>query len=114
MSDQPEALRLADVLEQQAAWEARYGPSELEELLPDSATLLRRQHAEIESLKAERDTLRGILCRMVQLAEFWINREDIRGYSARQYKTWHALGYGSSTMRAARLAIVKTTGCNDE
>lgn len=56
MSDQPEALRLADALEQQAAWEARYGPSELEELLPDSATLLRRQHAEIERLYAQRSS----------------------------------------------------------
>ena len=57
--DPTEALRLADALEQQAAWKARYGPSELEELLPDSATLLRRQHAEIERLKAQRNALRA-------------------------------------------------------
>ena len=65
---------------------------------------------EIERLKAERDALLVILCRMVDLAEFWINREDRREYSEQQYKTWHALGYGSSTMRDARAAIAKAEG----
>jgi hypothetical protein len=46
MNEKPEALRLADALKE------RHGANSFED---DAATELRRQHAEIERLKAERD-----------------------------------------------------------
>ena len=49
MSDQPEALRLADDLDNEGA----YYP------VDKAAAELRRQHAEIEALKAERDALKA-------------------------------------------------------
>jgi hypothetical protein len=108
MSDQPEALRLADALEQQAAWEARYGPSELGELLPESATLLRRQHAEIEALKAERDALRTD-------AERWkgLFAEALDAFNSRRPTDieWSAM---RDMAREARAAIAKVEGGNDE
>lgn len=42
---------------------------------------------------------------MVELAEYWFNREDRRGFSADQYRTWHALGFGSNTVLNAREAL---------
>jgi hypothetical protein len=45
MTTQPEALRLADALQQQAVWEGHYGPSYLRDLLPEAAAELRRLHA---------------------------------------------------------------------
>ena len=51
MSAQPEVLRLADALQQQAVWEGHYGPSYLRDLLPEAAAELRRLHAENERLK---------------------------------------------------------------
>ena len=50
MSDQPEALRLAELFELEDDPESQYRKA---------AALLRRQHAEIELLKAERDVLRA-------------------------------------------------------
>jgi hypothetical protein len=50
MSTQPEALRLADALQQQAVWEGHYGPSYLRDLLPGAAAELRRLHAECNDL----------------------------------------------------------------
>jgi hypothetical protein len=44
MTDKPEALRLADALQQQAVWEGHYGPSYLRDLLPEAAAELRRLH----------------------------------------------------------------------
>ena len=52
MSAQPEVLRLADALQQQAVWEGHYGPSYLRDLLPEAAAELRRLHAENERLSA--------------------------------------------------------------
>jgi hypothetical protein len=49
-ANRPEALRLADALQQQAVWEGHYGPSYLRDLLPEAATELRRLHAENERL----------------------------------------------------------------
>lgn len=71
---------------------------------------IRQLQSELAGERAERDALLGILCRMVDLAEFWINREDRREYLEQQYKTWYALSYGSSTMRDARDAIAKAKG----
>ena len=48
---QPEALRLADALQQQTVWEGHYGPSYLRDLLPEAAAELRRLHAENEALR---------------------------------------------------------------
>lgn len=44
MADQPEALRLADGLQHQAAWERHYGPSHLLDFLLQAAAELRRLH----------------------------------------------------------------------
>ena len=52
MSAQPEALRLADALQQQAVWEGHYGPSYLRDLLPEAADELRRLHAQRDALLA--------------------------------------------------------------
>jgi hypothetical protein len=45
MADKPEALLLADDLQEQAVWESLYGPSHLRDLLPEAAAELRRLHA---------------------------------------------------------------------
>jgi len=44
---------------------------------------------------------------MIDLAEFWINREDRREISYEQWRAWHALGHGSNIMREARAALAK-------
>ena len=54
MTTQPEALRLADELCEPVP--DYHAPTSLEEA---SATELRRQHSEIEKLKAERDALKA-------------------------------------------------------
>ncbi len=46
MTDKPEALRLADALQQQAVWEGHYGPSYLRDMLSAAAAELRRLHSE--------------------------------------------------------------------
>jgi ABC-type transporter Mla subunit MlaD len=48
---QPEALRLADDLQEQAVWESLYGPSHLRDLLPEAATELRRLHDHTQMLE---------------------------------------------------------------
>ena len=45
MADKPEALRLADDLQQQAIWERKFGPSHLRDLLGQAEAELRRLHA---------------------------------------------------------------------
>lgn len=45
---------------------------------------------------------RALLQEMVALAEFWINREDTRGKSESEYRTWLALGHHSNALRNAR------------
>ena len=72
---QPEALRLAAALQQQAVWEGHYGPSYLRDLLPEAAAELRRLHEahdwqyrmagerlrRIEKLEAQQDALLAAL-----------------------------------------------------
>ena len=53
MSEKPEALRLADLLKTHF-WEGKCGRDEWDA----AATELRRQHAEIERLKADNERLR--------------------------------------------------------
>jgi len=48
---QPEALRLADDLQEQAVWESLYGPSHLRDLLPEAAAELRRLHDHTQMLE---------------------------------------------------------------
>lgn len=66
-----------------------------------------KQHdaAHVAALEKRVRDLETALRQMVDLAEFWINREDRREYSEQQFKTWHALGHGSNAMREARAAI---------
>lgn len=54
---------------------------------------------ELESdLAAAQEALRG----MIDLAEFWINREDRSGMSEERYKIWLALGHQSNAMKRAK------------
>jgi hypothetical protein len=62
---------------------------------------------EIDRSRAEVAQLRALLRNMVELAEFWINREDRRQFSEHEYRTWRALGHDSSAMKAARAALAK-------
>ena len=91
MSEQPEALWLADKLTgfHVDSW-----------VLLDAAAELRRLH----SVNAE---LLEALRQSADLAEYWFLREDRRNLSESEHKTWHALGYGSSAYKAARAAIAK-------
>lgn len=60
----------------------------------------------------QNERLRELLRGMVDLAEFWINRE-YTGERARgawdktegEYRTWLALGYESKALRAAKAAL---------
>ena len=70
----------------------------LRKLMDDAEVVIVRQ-------RAERDALRALLARMVDLAEFWINREDGRSKSEQEWKTWHACGHGSNAMRDAKAAL---------
>jgi len=61
-------------------------------------------------LERERDAAREALRELVELCEFWINREDTRDKSESEWKTWHALGHGSNAMRRARALLGKGAG----
>jgi hypothetical protein len=94
VSEQPEALRLADALDS-----APYSSG----CTNEAADELRRLHAvNAELLEALRQS--------ADLAEYWFLREDRRNLSESEHKTWHALGYGSSAYKAARAAIKKAEG----
>lgn len=69
---------------------------------------------ERDALRAEVERLRSVLKRTVDLAEFWITREDTRGLSESEYKTWHALGYGSNAMKDARAALTPAEVKHDD
>jgi hypothetical protein len=58
----------------------------------------------------ERDALRDALRDMKDLAEFWINRQERRGMSNYEYRTWHQLGYGSNAMQRARAILGRAGG----
>ncbi len=63
MTDQPEALRWAAILEHQAHCD---GPLDYKH---KAARLLREQHAEIERLRAQRDALLKVLKDVLPVAE---------------------------------------------
>lgn len=65
-----------------------------------AAEVIRLRHAE-ERCAA----LVEALTKMVELAEFWINREDTRDISEERYAIWLALGHHSNAMRNARAAL---------
>jgi hypothetical protein len=54
----PDALMLANQLQQQAVWEGHYGSSVLRDLLPVAAAELRRLHAENEALRKDAELWR--------------------------------------------------------
>lgn len=76
-----------------------------DQLTADIIRQIRDKDAEIERLRAEVEALRANLQSMIDLAEFWICRADLRGMSEDEFRTWHSLGYGSNAMRDARAAI---------
>ncbi len=43
----------------------------------------------------------AVLQGMIELAEYWINREDRRGHSEEQFRAWRALGHDSHAMLVA-------------
>lgn len=61
----------------------------------------------IESLQAQLAEALEILQETYLLADWWINRTDLRGMSENDYKTWHALGYSSKAYRSARAFLAK-------
>jgi hypothetical protein len=54
---------------------------------------------------AEHAVLREALAGMIEMAEFWINREDIRGATEDRYNLWLALGHRSDAMVKAKAAL---------
>lgn len=60
---------------------------------------------ELAAVTAERYTLRGIVASLIDLAEFWINRNDRRTMSEQEYATWLRLGHRSNAMQRAKAAI---------
>jgi hypothetical protein len=59
----------------------------------------------IADLKKENDELWEALREMKELVEFWINREERRGMSNYEYRTWHQLGHGSNAMQRVRALL---------
>lgn len=55
--------------------------------------------------EAELVRMREALKKSIDLAEFWINREDTRDYSEGAYRTWLALGHQSKTMMEIKAAL---------
>ena len=65
----------------------------------------RQLERELAAARKDAERCRSALSKLIDLAEYWFNREDRRGYSEQQFKSWHALGHGSNTMRDARAAM---------
>jgi len=63
--------------------------------------------ARLTQLEAEVERLRALLKSTVDLAEYWINREERRGMSEGEWRTWHSLGYGSNTMISAHALLAE-------
>jgi hypothetical protein len=97
MTEQPEALFLADELEAPVGTVI-------------SCQVDKRAATELRRLYAENADLLEALRQSADLAEYWFLREDRRNLSDSEYKTWHSLGYGSSAYKAARAAHAKAEG----
>jgi len=85
----------------------------LENAESEASELARRTESAlvaVQALAAERDALRGLLARMIDMAEFWINRDKRPQMSEQEWKTWHACGHGS-TWLDAKAALAKGEGC---
>jgi hypothetical protein len=134
MTEQPEALRLAEMQSIDAyacraatAAELRRLHADAEEsealrerlsaLLTGTAIALRGPATELVSwswhdlperaaaLVAQRDALLEALKLMIDHAEFWINHHQKRHMSEQEFKVWLALGHESNAMLNARAAI---------
>ena len=92
MSNQPEALYLAEVIESDPQSKSHHDAA---------AACLRRQHAEIESLKTERDAL------LDALRDMYAGWQYIRSFHCDLYEV--GLGHCDSKARAV---IAKATGEN--
>jgi hypothetical protein len=80
MAEKPKALLLADDLQEQAVWEALYGPSHLRDLLPEAAAELRRLHADAERYRYLRNrNPQEILPVIGNAAGVWIDCDDENG-----------------------------------
>ncbi len=69
--------------------------------------------ARLAELEAEVERLRALLKSTVELAEYWINREERKGMSEGEWRTWHSLGYGSNTMISARAELAKARASDE-
>ena len=118
--DKPEALRLADELDDtHTTHVARIAAAELRRLHAENALLgnaadkLRMAwrdevHCLMQDkrqLIAQRKALLEALKPMIDLAEFWINHRQERYMSEQEYRVWIALGHESNAMIKARAAI---------
>jgi len=90
----------------------------LRERHPERESQHRQQHArtvlrsdlhallrDLDEARAERDALRGLLARMIDMTEFWINRDKRPQMSEQEWRTWHACGHGSNAMLDAKAAL---------
>ncbi len=68
--------------------------------------------AEINRLRAEVEALRQCLKNALDLAEFWILREDRRAMSESEFQTWRNLGYQSNAFLNGRSALRGKDGGN--
>lgn len=89
-----------------ATWKANYAQFERE--LDEARDERQREHdlrvrlaGELETATERLAEARRHIRRLVDLAEFWINREDRRRMSEHEYKTWVALGFQSGAYRDA-------------
>jgi hypothetical protein len=60
---------------------------------------------DLAEARRDLDALREALTKTIDLAEFWINREDTRKMSSEEYRIWLALGHRSNWLQAAKAAI---------
>ena len=109
MADQPEALRLADALDARVVPRWVHGTGQTpkqsgykkDAKCEQAAACLRRQHAEIESLKAERDALLKALKTI----------KDIKRLAREMQQEWCPAA--QDMVRIASAAIAKAGGGND-
>jgi hypothetical protein len=110
MTTQPEALRLAECLDE-PLYATHKRMTDAAACRPRTICLEVRQTScaawrdEVHRLYAQRDALLEALKPMIDHAEFWINHHQKRHMSEQEFKLWLALGHESSAMLNARAAI---------
>ena len=60
---------------------------------------------ELDRLRRELAEARQHIHKLIDLTEFWINREDRRDMSEQEYRTWMSLGFQSNAYRNARFFL---------